>query len=213
MPFISGKDSLNNEYRSGNQRIAIPGTLLISAMGIVPDVRQCVSMDLKQPGNRLYLIGATREEFGGSHYHLVTGQTGGQPPRVESESAFRLFQKLHQAIRAGLVRSCHDLSEGGLAVASAEMAFAGGIGADLKSTAGFTDAADMFSESPTRWLVEVAPCDSERFEDVFRDLPLTHVGVTVQQPRLRIAGADGSWVIWASLDELKAAWQTPLGLV
>ncbi|MFL5329857.1 MAG: phosphoribosylformylglycinamidine synthase subunit PurL [Gemmataceae bacterium] len=213
MPFISGKDSLNNEYRSGDRHIAIPATLLISAMGIVPDVRRCVSMDLKRLGNRLYLVGATREEFGGSHYNLVTGRSGGKAPRVEPETALLLFQKMHQAILAGLVQSCHDLSEGGLAVAAAEMAFAGGIGADLTSTSGDGDETWLFSESPTRWLVEVAAYETARFDELFSGLPIVQIGITVQQPRLRIAGANGSWLIWASLDELKAAWQTPLWLV
>src|SRR5437660_8518697 len=73
MPFISGKDSLNNEYHAAGRHIAIPPTLLVSALGRVPDVRRCVSMDLKEPGNRLYLVGTTRAELGGSHYHLVHG--------------------------------------------------------------------------------------------------------------------------------------------
>src|SRR5205823_10538617 len=130
---------------------------LISAMGRVPDVRQCVSMDLKESGNELYLLGLTKDELGGSHYHLVHGLTGGVPPWVDLELAPRLFRALHAAIRAGLVRACHDLSEGGLAVAAAEMAFAGGVGADLTGPAdvapGSPDAVRLFSESPTRFLI------------------------------------------------------------
>src|SRR5262249_11680770 len=82
-PFISGKDSLNNEYPSAGRHIVIPPTLLISALGRVPDVRRCVTMDLKEPGNLLFLIGSTKEEMGGSHYHLVHGLTGGQVPQVD----------------------------------------------------------------------------------------------------------------------------------
>ena len=99
-PFISGKDSLNNEYHAGGRNIAIPPTLLISAIGQVPDVRRCVTMDLKEPGNILYLLGATQDELGGSHYHLVHGLDGGAVPRVDLESAPRLFRKLHEAIAA-----------------------------------------------------------------------------------------------------------------
>ena len=131
LPFISGKDSLKNEYHAGGRNIVIPPTLLISALGLVPDVRRCVTMDLKEPGNILYLLGATKDEMGGSHYHLVHGLDGGAVPRVDLEAAPRLFRQLHEAIARGLVRACHDLSEGGLAVAVAEMAFAGGVGADL----------------------------------------------------------------------------------
>ena len=133
-PFISGKDSLNNEFRytdaEGQRRtIRIPPSLLISAIGQVEDVSQCVTMDLKEAGSFLYQIGATKDEMGGSHFALVENLTGGQPPRLDAEQARATFAAVHRAIRQGLVRSCHDLSEGGLAAAAAEMAFAGGLGA------------------------------------------------------------------------------------
>jgi phosphoribosylformylglycinamidine synthase len=213
MPFISGKDSLNNEYRSGDRHIRIPGTLLISALGQVPDVRRCASMDLKAAGNRLYLIGVTKSEFGGSHYHLVTGQSGGESPCVDVDLAPRLFDALHAAISQGVARSCHDLSEGGLAVAAAEMAFAGGIGADLTGGLAVPEGDDvwLFSESTTRWLCEVEPDKAAAFEACFVELPVANVGVTVAEPRLRIAGANGEWVVWAPLAELKAAWQSQPG--
>jgi phosphoribosylformylglycinamidine synthase len=132
-PFISGKDSLNNEFRpAGREPIAIPPSLLISAMGQIDDVRRCVTMDLKESGNYLYQVGVTKEELGGSHYALVNGLAGGRVPRLDTDTARRTFQALHQAIWSGLVRSCHDLSEGGLAVAAAEMAFAGRRGAKIE---------------------------------------------------------------------------------
>jgi phosphoribosylformylglycinamidine synthase len=213
MPFISGKDSLHNEYRSGDRHIRIPGTLLVSALGQVPDVRRCVTMDLKAAGNRLYLLGVTKPELGGSHYHLVTGQAGGDPPRVDLELAPRLFAALHAAITQGLVRSCHDLSEGGLAVAAAEMAFAGGVGADLTGGPAAPEGDDvwLFSESATRWLIEVEPDKAAAFESCFAGLPVAAVGTTVAEPRLRIAGAAGEWVVWAPLADLKAAWQSLKG--
>jgi phosphoribosylformylglycinamidine synthase len=213
MPFISGKDSLNNEFRSGGKTIVIPPTLLISALGRVPDVRQCVTMDLKEAGNVLLLIGVTRDELGGSHYHLATGQSGGQVPRVVLEQAPVVFGKVHQAIREGLVRSCHDLSEGGLAVALAEMAFAGEIGADVPGLKelGLADAVALFSESPTRFLIEVAPRNLERLRAIAgADVPLVELGKTVAEPRLRIAGSSGAWIVWAALGDLKESWQKPL---
>ncbi len=202
LPFISGKDSLKNEYHAGGRNIVIPPTLLISALGLVPDVRRCVTMDLKEPGNILYLLGATKDEMGGSHYHLVHGLDGGAVPRVDLDSAPRLFRKLHEAIARGLVRACHDLSEGGLAAAVAEMAFAGGVGADLTGLAkagGLPDAALLFSESQTRFIVEVTAANAAAFEACVGGLPLTRLGPTCKEPRLRIAGADGSWVVWAAL--------------
>jgi phosphoribosylformylglycinamidine synthase len=212
-PFISGKDSLNNEYRSANQHISIPPTLLISAIGRVPDVRRCVTMDLKEPGNVLFLLGVTRDEMGGSHYHLVHGISGGAVPAVNLELAPTIFEKLHTAIQRGLVRSCHDLSEGGLAVALAEMAFAGGVGADvteLRKSGDHPDATLLFSESATRFVVEVAPANVAVFEACLQGVPLTRLGQSVKEPRLRIAGAGGEWIVWAALPELKEAWQKPL---
>jgi phosphoribosylformylglycinamidine (FGAM) synthase-like enzyme len=214
MPFISGKDSLNNEYHSAGRHIVIPPTLLISALGRVPDVRQCVTMDLKEVGNRLFLIGVTKDEMGGSHYHLIQGLEGGQVPQPDLELAPRVFRKLHEAIRQGLVRSCHDLSEGGLAVAVAEMTFAGGIGADVTRLAAETDLPDevlLFSESTTRFIVEVRQDREAEFRACLgTNVPLTPIGQTVKEPRLRIAGANGEWLVWAGLAELKEAWQKPL---
>ena len=132
-PFISGKDSLNNEFRpqGAAEPISIPPSLLISALGQVDDVGHCVSMDLKEPGNLLYLIGTTKNELGGSHFALVEGLSGGDVPKVDAKVAKATFMALHKAIYMGLIRACHDLSEGGLAVAAAEMAFAGGLGATI----------------------------------------------------------------------------------
>lgn len=136
-PFISGKDSLNNVFRfndaSGKrQTISIPPSLLISAIGQMADVRRAVTMDLKEAGNLLYQVGATRNEMGGSHFAMVRKLSGGEVPQVDSRLAKLTFQVLHKAINAGLVRACHDLSEGGLAVAAAEAAFAGGLGATIE---------------------------------------------------------------------------------
>jgi phosphoribosylformylglycinamidine synthase len=209
-PFISGKDSLNNEYSAAGRHLAIPPTLLISALGRVPDVRRCVTMDLKEPGNRLYLVGATKEEMGGSHYHLVHGMSGGEPPRVDQELAPRVFRALHTALTRGLVRACHDLSEGGLAVAAAEMAFAGGVGAGLTTTGAAADVVGLFAESTTRFLVEVPDRHAAQFEVCLAGLPLQHIGQTVKEPRLRIAGGAGEWVVWAALADLKEAWQAPM---
>ena len=215
-PFISGKDSLNNEYKSPTQRITIPNTLLISALGRVPDVRKCVTMDLKEPGNELFIIGRTKNELGGSHYNLVTGRSGGEPPRPDLTEAPKIFAALHAAIQAGLIRACHDLSEGGLAVTLAEMAFAGGVGADITGlsempgTVGLSDEVRLFSESTTRFVVEVQPQHVEQFKLAFTELPCAKLGHTVVEQRLRVAGANGEWLVWTKLAELKEAWQKPL---
>jgi phosphoribosylformylglycinamidine synthase len=212
MPFISGKDSLNNEFHGGQRNIIIPPTLLISALGLVPDIRRCVSMDLKEIGNLLFLLGTTRDEMGGSHYHLVSGQDAGTVPNVDFEVAGRIFKALHLAIQRGLVRGCHDLSEGGLAAALAEMAFAGGFGADITGLRGeaLPDPVLLFSESATRFIVGAAPARAAELQECFKGLPFKQIGQVVKEPRLRIAGSDGEWAIWTTLADLKEAWQKPL---
>jgi phosphoribosylformylglycinamidine synthase len=170
-------------------------------------------MDLKEPGNRLYLIGTTKDEMAGSHFQLVTGETGGTVPQVDPELAPRIFHKLHAAIRRGLIRSCHDLSEGGLATAGAEMAIAGGVGADITRLAGangLTDDILLFSESQSRFVVEVRPNHAAEFEASMADVPFTSIGETSKERRLRIAGSNGEWIVWANLADLKEAWQKPL---
>lgn len=220
-PFISGKDSLNNEFSyldaaSGEKRtVAIPSSLLISAIGQVADVRHCVTMDLKQAGNLLYLVGVTRDEMGGSHYSLVNGLTGGRVPRVDLEVAPRIFAAVHQSISNSLVRSCHDLSEGGLAAAVAEMAFAGGFGIDLnltdvaKSSAITDPSVILFSESATRFLVEVEPQSAARFEATFSGLPVARIGSVTNTTRVSVRIGD-SQVLDADGVQLKEAWTRPL---
>ncbi len=217
-PFISGKDSLYNEYTHEGKSLAIPPTLLISAMGQVPDVRRCVTMDLKEAGNVLLLVGTTRVELGGSHWAMARGLEGGQVPRVDRSSARKVFRAVHAAIARGLVRSCHDLSEGGLAVALAEMVIAGGLGVEA-SLAGVPreggpgashPASLLFSESPTRFVLEVRPDDVAAVTAPFDRLPLGRLGAVVEAPRLIVRDEASSPRIDATMEALKAAWQAPL---
>jgi phosphoribosylformylglycinamidine synthase len=223
-PFISGKDSLNNEFSyqaSDGKRhtIAIPPSLLISAIGQVDDVSRCVTMDFKQPGNLIYIVGETREELGGSHFALVNGLAGGNVPTVDPQAAHRTFAALHQAITGGLVRACHDLSEGGLAAAVAEMAFAGSFGARLMADrAPRSDNADhpaviLFSESNTRFICEVEPGSAERFEACIRQhAPCQQIGSVQPTSTLEIHFNERPAIV-ADLDELKRAWKAPLSRV
>lgn len=212
-PFISGKDSLNNEYTGADgQKHAIPGTLLISALGIVPDVRHTVTSDLKRPGDVLYVLGWTGRELGGSAFHRVLGCRGGQVPQPALEAP-QIYRRLHQAIRSGWVRACHDVSEGGLAVALAEMAIAGGMGAELRLAdvprRDDVDRDDVaaFSESLGRLLVEVSPEDAEPFEALFDGLPIARAGVVRSDGRLILVGLSGSAVLEADVQDLEHAWR------
>lgn len=221
-PFISGKDSLNNEFSyqdeaGEKQTIAIPPSLLISAMGQVDDVRKCVTMDLKSAGNAIYLIGETHNELGGSHYSLVTNQSGGHVPQVDFEMAFKTFATVHAAIQAGAIRSCHDLSEGGLAAAAAEMAFAGGLGMEIDITSVAANlpspAHALFSESNTRFLMEVKADQKQAFAAMFEKagVPCRELGTVTENETLSVTAA-GENVLNAETQSLKAIWQKPLDL-
>ncbi len=197
-PFVSGKDSLNNEYMGNDGQLhAVPPTLVITAIAHVPDADACISSDLTRPGNVLLVVGDTRAEFAGSHLDMVLGETvlgervlgarvlgervlgemvpgttvadfdGGDaaigPAPAPDPAAPVRYRRLHAAIRSGAVRSCHDLSEGGLAVALAEMCIGGRLGARVDALPHTDVATALFSESTGRLLVEVEPDDVEAF--------------------------------------------------
>ncbi len=213
-PYISGKDSLNNEYLGADGRKhAIPGTLLISALGIVPAARHTVTMDLKEPGNLLVLVGTTANELGGSLYYGVQGELGTRAPQPPANPLGRL-RVLHRAIRAGLVQACHDCSEGGLAVAAAEMAMAGRLGVDLDldsvPTAGLLPpGVRLFAESLGRFLVEVRPADLSAFETILAgQVPSAPVGHVEATSHLRLRASDQT-LCDIPLDDLLAAWKQP----
>jgi len=216
-PFISGKDSLNNEFVCENgTRIAVPYTLLISAMGIVDDVNRCVTMDVKKGGNLIFVVGLTKNELGGSHYYKVHDELGANVPKMDLEMSVEISRRIAKAIERGFVRSCHDCSEGGLAVALAEMAFAGNLGieADLRGLAVSDDCikADtmLFSESNSRYLIEVQPENFDVFAKLMLNIPFGQVGEVIEDKKLLIHDANQNTVIDAGLDVLKRAWQKPL---
>jgi len=213
-PFISGKDSLNNEFAcEDGTHISIPSTLLISAIAIVDDINKCVTMDAKKASNLLFIVGETKNELGGSHYYKINHQVGANVPKLELETASKIAKKISAAIAQGLVVSCHDCSEGGLAVALAEMAFAGGLGieADLRGLPKSDDCsrtdAQLFSESNSRYIVEVEPENYNAFAKLMLNLPFGQIGKVTEEKILLIKTEDGKAVIKADVDELKQAWQ------
>ena len=214
-PFISGKDSLYNEYRdtTTGEQLAIPPTLLISAICVMPDVSKAVSMDVKSPGNRIYVIGKTYAELGGSHYYAIHGFIGNSAPKVRPAEGKRTMEVLSLAIDQGLVRSCHDCSEGGIGVAAAEMAFAGGLGMHLslmnvpRDADVTTDDVSLFSESNSRFIVEVAPEKQEAFEKCMAGIPIGCIGTVGDSADFVVKGTDGSAVVETTIDRLKESWQ------
>jgi phosphoribosylformylglycinamidine synthase II len=215
-PFISGKDSLYNEFGGDGEAVSIPHTLLVSAIGIMEDTRKAVSMDLKRSGDSIYIAGTTYNELGGSEYLRVRGLVGNSVPKVDAPKAAELMKKLNAAMERGLVRACHDCSEGGIGVALAEMVFAGGLGAsaDLKEvpTGERIERDDfvLFSESNSRFLVEVAPENRKEFERMMSGTGTAAIGTVTGSRRLEIIGLQGQKVIDALLKDLKEAWQKPL---
>lgn len=210
-PFISGKDSLNNEYRDAQgNRVSIPPTLLISALAHVPDVGRCVTMDLKHVGNRLYVVGVTRDELGES----MAAPQHPWLPQVDLEHAAQTFAALHGAMQAGLVAACHDISEGGLAIAAAEMVIAGQLGLELDLAAAPLTLADanadralvvLFSESTSRFLVEVPVASATQFEQALGATPLGMIGTVIPAPQL-VIGYGVQRVVQLEGTALERAW-------
>jgi phosphoribosylformylglycinamidine synthase len=209
-PFVSGKDSLYNESPLG----PVAPTLLVTALGIVPDIRKAVSMELKDAGDALYVVGVTRPQVGGSEYLRLHGELGASVPRVDAETNLRAYRRVLDAMDGGLVRACHDCSEGGLAVAMAEMAFTGDLGLDLNVgmlpvSGPMRDDYALFGESNGRLLVEVPASKTEAFEALMGESPQACIGA-VKGDRVLTVTKDGATLLEADMDALIGAWKTPL---
>jgi phosphoribosylformylglycinamidine synthase II len=210
-PFISGKDSLYNESPLG----PVTPTLLITAVGVVPDVRAAVSMDLKEASNLLYVVGKTYPELGGSEYYKLQGYLGKSVPKVHAAQARKTYKAITKAIEKGAIKACHDLSEGGLAVTASEMALACGFGLELDLQKIPSDGVErddflLFSESNSRFLVEVAKKDKSTFEVIMKGKVSAEIGEVTKNPKLKIIGLKGSIVVDASVADLRAAWKRTL---
>ncbi|MCL2647505.1 MAG: phosphoribosylformylglycinamidine synthase subunit PurL [Phycisphaerales bacterium] len=218
-PFVSGKDSLSNEFITDKgQRIQIPYTLLISAMSVIDNAANCITMDAKQPGNHLLLVGLTRRELGGSHYFALHHHIGSSVPVVDLKTGPATAKTVAKLLANRLITSAHDLSEGGLAVALAEMLFAGNLGAtiDLAGIPATPDASDdatlLFSESASRYLLEIR---SEHFDAVARVLkqagiPFGVIGTVTDSASLKIRSLAGTPLMDEPVVEFKKSWLMPL---
>lgn len=212
-PFISGKDSLYNESPMG----PVTPTLLITAVGVTPDIRKTVSIELKEHGNAIYMIGKTYPELGGSHYYQLKGFLGNSVPKVRMEEAKKTMDLVTEAIDSSYLRSCHDLSDGGLAVAAAEMAFSSGYGIelDLRKVPRAKELSRndfvLFSESNSRFLVEVSEKRRQEFEALMKDVVCAEVGTVKKKNVLSFVGLNGEQAVNADLGELRKQWKSILG--
>jgi len=172
-------------------------------------------MDVKRPGDLIYVLGITLQELGGSEYFGLNGCTGNDVPRVNSEMAKEIYRRLHEQMKMGIIASCHDCSDGGLGVSLAEMAFAGDLGMDIdlrkvpRRECKRNDFV-LFSESQSRFVVTVHPENRTPFEESFRGVPFGQIGVVIKERRFKAVGLDGERVIDCSIDELRKAWKRPL---
>jgi phosphoribosylformylglycinamidine synthase len=160
---------MKNDYSGGGVKISIPPTLLFTVLGVIDDVNGTVSSDFKRPGDEIFLLGVTRREMAGSEISSELGLAGARVPTVDAPTALIRYRRLHEAIRRGLVSACHDLSDGGLGVALAEMALGGRLGARVdpglaRSAGSLTLTELLYSESASRLLVTVPAAGAETFE-------------------------------------------------
>ncbi len=215
VPCISGKDSMKNDYQVGDTKISIPPTLLFSVMAKIDDVRRAVTMDAKRAGDLVYVLGVTRDELGASEYANLLGTVGNKVPKVREAESLPRYRALEQAIKAGLVASCHDCSDGGLGVALAETAFAGDLGmnVDLREAPAegvSDDETLLFSESQSRFVVTVAPEKAAAFETAMGATGWARLGTVTAEQTLTVVGLAGATVLAEPLAGLKASWQQTL---
>jgi len=216
-PLISGKDSMKNDYIGpGGIKISIPPTILISVIGRMEDARKAVTMDIKKPGDLIYLLGTTKRELGASEYLASYGLASTCVPKVDAHKALKRYQGLHRAIMKGLVSAAHDISDGGLAVSLAEMAFAGdlGIKVDLgrvQSQGAMNDTEILYSETQSRILIAVSPEHASEIEDIFQE-DIRRIGHSIIQNSMIITGQDDAVIIDHDLNSLKLAWKSTLDL-
>ncbi|MFH1199082.1 MAG: phosphoribosylformylglycinamidine synthase subunit PurL [Candidatus Omnitrophota bacterium] len=219
VPFISGKDSLYNEYAERGKSLAIPGTLLISALAVMDDVDTVISMYAKEPGDLIYVVGETFNELGGSHYYDLFGAIGNDVPKVDIVKAKNIFDTLAQASGKKIIRAMHDCSDGGLAVAAAEMAFSGGLGMELflgdcprRGLSPSRNDIILFSESNSRFIVEVTKSRQREFEGILKlkKVKFGLVGCVSKDKDFNIYGLDGKICVSADIEQLKKAWKKPL---
>ena len=209
VPMTSGKDSMKNDLRAGGRKISVPPTVLYSMAARLDDVRRTVTSELKAEGDLVYLLGETFDELGGSQLYKLHGELGANVPRVRKERAKARYLKVGEAHERALLESCHDLSDGGLAVALAEAAFGGGIGFEvLLPRRDLSAMVQLYSESHSRLLVSVRPENRAAFEALFAsDCALLGKATG---GRARIAGPLGERLVDLSLEELLGAWERGL---
>lgn len=221
IPLLSGKDSMYVDgYLAGPygqaHKVSGPETLQFSTIGLIEDVRKCVSMDPKCPGDLIYLLGCTKNELGGSEYYRHLGYTGLNVPTVCPLETIPLYTALENAIQHELLASCHGIYHGGLGVHLALCAIASGMGMeiDLGCTCvleTMRDSALLFSETTGRFIVTINPENQAAFEAAFKDLPVNLIGRITENTKFIVKSTSGNTIINVDTDTLRKAWKEPFG--
>ena len=214
VPCVSGKDSMKNDYSVGGVKISIPPTVLFTVLGVIRDASKTATSDFKSPGDQVYLLGLTRRELGGSELAGELGFSSGAVPQVEAVPARKRYQALHQAIVSGLVTACHDLSDGGLGCALAEMAIGGRLGARVEldrvpRTGQLTATEILYSETPSRLLVTVRSGDVAAFEALFQGQSMARIGEVTAKAEMTVF-QDKKAILKIPVEELVRAWKATL---
>jgi phosphoribosylformylglycinamidine synthase len=209
MPIISGKDSMKNDYYSGDSKHSINPTLLVTVVGKVEDVTKIASSDFKDVGDVIYVLGTTHHEMGGSEYFKLHGGTGAGMPKVRVKENSELYAALSKAMERGIIRSIHDVSDGGLAAAFAECAMGGKVGAEIDlsliSKDTDEDAALLFSESAGRFVVSVREKDAFKFEKMMFGTKTKKAGRVRGDKRVVLRNGDNA-LVNEDVFELRDAW-------
>ncbi len=221
IPLLSGKDSM---YVDGHlpglygetHKVSSPGTLQFSATSVIADIHTCVSMENKIPGDRIYILGMTRDELGGSEYYAHFGYIGKNVPRVEPEAFLNLYRAMEHAIKQDLVASAHGIYRGGLGVHLAMAAMGGNLGMEIDLSRVPAEGLDrddkiLFSESAGRFIVSINPAHKDRFEEIFAGLAFACIGRVNESRQITMTGLDGSTILSVEIASLKRAWKQPFG--
>ncbi len=191
VPCVSGKDSMKNDYTGGGEKISIPPTLLFTVMGVIDSVLRTQTSDFKKAGDYIYIVGGTRREMAGSEIAQELNVSCNTVPHVDAAAALKAYRSLHRAIYDRNVSACHDLSDGGLAVALAEMCIGGRLGAEVDIQAvpvleAMSVAELLYSESASRLLVSVAPEKAATFEAQMKGSLCARIGVVTDDVTMTV---------------------------
>jgi phosphoribosylformylglycinamidine (FGAM) synthase-like enzyme len=221
IPLLSGKDSM---YTDGlvkgpfGMSLKISGlpTLQFTATTLVHDIRTCITMDLKAPGDLVYILGETRDELGAGEFYQMMGWVGSRVPTVSAETAIPLYRALYRAMQEGLIASCHAVGRGGLSVHLAFCAMGGNLGMDIDLGAvpaqeKLSSTKLLFSESGGRYIVSIDPKNKDAFEHVMDGMNHACVGMVNAEGLLTVSGSNGKPIIRETVGDLKRAWMEPFG--